>query len=179
MSKKIITVIIYIFTLTLLVHGVALAAMSDEAQKRQELRTQRCELLTQRTDAHINRYENNRVGHVNAFTNIKERLERLITRLQERGYDTDKLKEDVEILGMKIDKLSQDLDLFIEKLREAKNYTCGESEGAFAEAMRVARDQLKIVREDVRDIKTFYRNTIKPDILAIRAQNPESSAAKE
>ena len=185
-TKRILT-LLYISAFTFVLIGYAHAVETTEPnnslqkrkQTREQLRLERCELGEQKFQAHIGRYENVRRGHLASFNNMKTRLEKFIVRAQERGYDTTKLEEDVEVLGVKIETLSQDMTLFIAKLQESKTHTCGSADGTYAEAVKAAKDQLKIVREDVMDIKTYFRNTIRPDITALKSQRPINSGTEE
>ena len=73
-------------------------------------------------------------------------------------------------LGEKIAKFGTDYSQFISMLEETETHACGDGSGNFLGALQGAHTQLGIVRDDITDIKNFYRNTIKADINDLRSQ---------
>jgi hypothetical protein len=138
-----------------------------------ELVKTRCQTITERVDLKVTRYTDNRTEHVQLYKNLVTRITNLLTKAADSGYDTTKLKADLTVLNDKIknfDKVHAD---YITKLGATKSFACGNSEGEFLQALKEAKDSLLTVREAVLDIKAFFQNTIKPDVLALRAQKQE------
>lgn len=141
-------------------------------QKREELKTQRCTILTQNIDRRINRFNNNKERHINQYNTAKQRLSQLIEKLQQQGYDVSQLQADGETWDGKIQKFSADYVVFINKLTDTKNAPCGQSEGTFRTLLNQARQQVKIIHQDSVDARAYYQTVIKTDIQAIRDQKP-------
>lgn len=163
---------------------------AQKEQKKQELEAlklknqqDRCKNIEARVDTRINRYENNLKMFQTVFGNMETRLTRLSTRLEEAlktaGItDTsklDKLATDMATLKTKIQKLDSDYAAFITGLKDAKTTTetCDPAattglSGKFGEA----RKTIDLIRQDRQDIRNFFETTIRPDLLAIRAQLP-------
>ncbi len=147
-------------------------------QKRDDLKSQRCTVLTQNIDRRINRFNNNKERHINQYNTTKQRLSQLVTKLQQKGYDVTQLQTDGKIWDGKIQKFGSDFVVFINKLTETKNVGCGQSDGAFRTLLNQARQQLVVVHQDSVDARTYYQTVIKKDIEAIRNQNPTVTVAQ-
>ncbi len=156
----------------------------DMKEKREELasraaqmREDRCKMLNERNTLLLTRYENNKVRHIAEYQNVKKKVEELVARLKTDGKDTTKLEADLRQLDVLIKKASDDYTAFITALKDTKNYTCGKSEGAYADALKKAMDKLMLARQSLLAVRTYYQTTIRPDILAIKGTRPASSAS--
>lgn len=135
----------------------------------------RCFVAGTLIENRVEKFRNHRDDHIARYNRIKDRFTALVTKLTEKGYDTTQLKADLQIFNEKIKKFHTDVDAFHKKLAEANNYNCGDSEGAFKSKILEARDLLKIIRADIVDIHDFFKNIIKPDFQAVRAQKKSPS----
>ena len=106
--------------------------------------------------------------HLKRYQTLREKVARIITSLEAKGLDVTKLKTDLEMLDAKIKKAQDDYAAFIAKLKETKDLSCGSSEGEFKAKLDEARALLKTFREDLEDIRNFYKTTIKADVLELR-----------
>ena len=159
--------------------GAALAQTVEPKQRREKLEEQRREKLEDRAkriedriDLIMERFNTKKDRHVATCKRIKARLEQVIENLSAKGYDTGKLSEDLGALDEKIAEFAKGCAALMEKLEDARKYAAGESGGDFREAMQAARAQMRVVREDVMDIKKYYRTVMKPDIQALKSQKP-------
>jgi outer membrane murein-binding lipoprotein Lpp len=157
-------------------------------EKRQQ---DRCKNIGTRIDTRINRYQNGLKMFQNVFGNMQTRLTRLATRLQTalttaNVTDLSKLNQlntDLGTLNTKIQKLNTDYAAFIATLSDAKTTTttCDPTavttglSGKFGEA----RKNVTLIQQDRLDIRNFFAKTIRPDLLAIRAQLPAKSETIE
>ncbi len=139
--------------------------------KAQEKLEKRCTQIENKIQVQIGRYEDGKARHLNSYSNLANRLEKLITRLEDKGYDTTQLKTDLVTLKTKIAKFSTDYLVYITRLNGTKAYACGKSEGEFKNELKSAKDLLKAVQDDSEEIRSFYQETIKPDLKALRKQN--------
>ncbi len=143
----------------------------------------RCQAVNHRVAGRIKMYEEKRDPHIFKFTNLMNILDKIITRADAKGFDTSALKEDKIKLDEMIKKFKDDYDLFIQKLMNTRNYTCGKSEGQYKNALNESKIQLGIVRQDSEDIKEFFKTTIREDIAKLKEQaklkKEERKQAKE
>lgn len=135
----------------------------------------RCLVSQKLIEARIENYTKHRDNHKTRYSRVKDRLSKLVAKLTNKGYDTTKLKTDLQILDEKILKFNTDVDAFHKKLEEANDFNCGDSEGAFKSKIQEARALLTIVKDDALDIRDFYKNTIKSDFQALRSTKPSPS----
>ena len=151
-------------------------------QEREEVKTQlkearaeRCDIVEGQMDARIDQYRAAQENHLERYTALKEKLSNLITRLEEQGYDVTTLQNDLIVLEEKIAVLSQRFEEFVVELEETTNFECGDSNGDFLTAMQESRNALALVRQAALDVKNYYVNTVKKDIIALRDQIREVS----
>ena len=181
-KRSILTLIAVSSSFLLISHNAqaqATSAVSPSFGQNRNTIQSRCERLTQNVDSKLARFENNKKGHGEAFANMQNRLNKLALRLGEKGYNVTALEEDLNVLDDKIMDFGTDYQVYIESLKTSKNYACGESVGEFTEQIKLAKDDLQTLRDDVADIKDFYKTTIKPHILEIRAQNAINSSQED
>lgn len=131
----------------------------------------RCEAAIRIIDKRIEQYNKTKDAHLMKYKNMKEHFLALADRLDKKGLDTSKLRADGKTLDNMIAKAASDYAAFIQKLTDAKQFPCGTSQGAFKNAMEQARAQLKVFHSDVKDIRSFFKTVIRPDLQALRAQN--------
>jgi Skp family chaperone for outer membrane proteins len=143
---------------------------STERVQENENIQKRCDIVTKQIDTHLARYKNNYNRHSRVYGNMKNRLVKLVERLELKGYDVTKLEADLVKLDEKILKLKTDYDAYIKELEETKEFVCGESEGQFKTALAEARAKLRLVHTDILDIRNYYQTVIKVDIQTLRKE---------
>ena len=141
----------------------------------QDRTAKKCELLTNNIQNRINAYNNKKNAHIKRYENLKNTVSKVITRLEEKGYDVSSLKIALNELDSKIKKFTSDYDIFIEKLENTGNYSCGQSEGEFLNSLEEAKTALQTVLQDAKDIKNYYTEVIKKEISDLREQKPPRS----
>jgi hypothetical protein len=140
--------------------------------QKQALAAERCNTVRQKIQNRTNQFDANKLRHANAYQNMKSRLDKFEVRLAEKGYDTTQFKADLAILDQKIQKFGTDYAAHIAKLKEAHTFSCGRPESEFRTKLAEAKELMVTVREDVLEIKDFYNTTIRPDLVAFKAQKP-------
>ena len=177
----------FLFSLVLLAPGYTYAEdnskmqdLKDERKERVgERKENRCEIVTERVDKRITTFEEHKDKHIAQYQKLTDKVKEMVKRLKEKGYDTTKLEEDLKILDAKNKQVAADYEEFIQKLKAARELACGNSQGQFVEAMKTAREQLKKVHEEVKEIRTYFKEVIKEDIKDLRDQKKESSEPEE
>lgn len=156
--------------------------MNERRESRQEERKMvrgfktelRCDLAEARIDTTTKFYDGTHRRHVEQYQKMVSNFKRLMASLKEKGYDVTKLEADAKLLNDKVAKFSQDHAAFIEQLKQARQYACGESSGQFKTEMQKARELAATLKLDAQDIRAFYQTVIRADIKAVRAQEPSN-----
>lgn len=129
--------------------------------------TIRCEAVNHRVEGRIAHFESED-PHFKRVTKLNESLQMIATKAKEKGLNTSLLEADLLVLNEKIATFQDDYALFIQKLKDTRNYTCGHSEGQYKAALNESKAQLRIVKQDADDIKEFVKTTIKDDLSFLR-----------
>lgn len=142
---------------------------------KEKFTKERCAKITERMQNRIGHFEDRKEKHFRVYTNLINRINKFIARAEEKKIDTDVINGHLVELEGKINKFKEDYAIYIAKLKEVKNLTCGHSEGEFKGALLEAKGLLKIVHADAADIRKYVRDTIIPDIKALKAQMPKDA----
>jgi len=142
-------------------------------EKKEEHVQTRCEKVLGRIDTRISNYEKNKNRHTNVYSNVVEKLTDISQKLEDKGYDVAQLTEDLGEFDALALEYAAAYDEFIALLGATKDHECGESEGAFKDALKSSGEQLKTVKTKRHNVRAFYTQTIREDIKDIRVQTPE------
>lgn len=146
--------------------------LEDRDDRRENRVANRCQRLTARIQNRIQNFETNRERHRERYQFLAGRLADAVARLKAKGYDTAALEAHLQEYNGLVGNYAEQYAGFIDALRETANYACGESEGAFAGVLRTAHEKLEIARQTRVQIRNYYRQTIRPEIIALRRQQP-------
>ena len=160
-----------IVTISLFSTAIPVFAVGSVKENLQEARQElaSCANISGRIDIKLGIYKTLRENHLNRFNNTRDRIKKLIERLDAKGMDTTKVKADLQTLGTKIDKLATDTNNFITKLESTKEFDCADSKGKFKETVDAARTLRATIKADVTDIKNFLQTILRVDVKALRA----------
>lgn len=151
-------------------------------QIKAENQERRCELATQRIGEKINRYRNLEKRHQGVYLGLGNKLENLVSRLEEDGYtgeNIEALKADITKLNELAAKLKISYTNYLSKLDELKTASCTDSDVNFQEALKAAREELAATHAVSQEIKEFYLTEIKPDVAAMRTQIHEEKLRQQ
>jgi hypothetical protein len=129
----------------------------------------RCPVVESKIQVKSTNFDNSKVKHLEAYAKVKDRLVVIVDKLAAKGVDVTSLRATLVIYDQKIQKFSDDYAIYIGKLKESQVYVCGKSEGQFRTKLKEAKTALAQVHKDAVDIRTYYAQTIKPEINKIRA----------
>ena len=144
------------------------AAMEDRQRERSMKKTDRCEEHGNRFSMRKQKFSEHREKYVNRLGNVSTRLENVITKLNEKDIDTTTLQTQLDTLNKMIEELKAEYATFVDMIETAGEYTCGESDGAYKEALLAAKEQLKIVHAKAKTIREYFQNEIKPTIAELK-----------
>jgi predicted nuclease with TOPRIM domain len=108
--------------------------------------------------------------HLSAYNNLASRIDTLISRLEDKGYDVAQLKTDLSALNDKIDKFKEDYQALFEKVDAAKGKVCDDDDATIKTKLGDIRVLIQAVRKDAKEIRSYYKNEIREDILAVKNQ---------
>lgn len=161
------------------------AVIQERKEERDQIREEKneriCENIESRVRTRINRYENSKKAHMNVFSNMLDRLERAVERFETMDLDVTELKSHIAVLKGKIEKLYSDHESFIGELQTTEDFACGKSEGEFKAKLGEARKVAPKIKQDILDIREYYKTTVREDLLKLRVQieGEESDDDKE
>lgn len=148
----------------------------QEKQERQAQSVESlCKVATERIDKVTSRYQENKDRHIANYKKMVEAYQRVITRAKSQGYDTTQLEADAKVLNEKIAVFAQAYDSWIAQLNVAKQYNCGGSEGQFKTEMAKAQTLAVKIQSAANDIRTYFQQTIRPDIKRIFLQKTKKA----
>jgi len=146
-----------------------LMVQQREEEKEQRI-TEKCVNVTELVQQKVERYNTNREMYVGKYERLRERIAAWANRLEEDGYDVAKLEASLVTLDSKIANVSALHEAFITKLDDVKNYECGNSDGAYKQALETSREALAAVRDGVSEVRKYYLEEVKPLVIELRNQ---------
>lgn len=152
----------------------AQSARAEAEQRRDEAVAQRCEVVTQQIDIRIDRYQNNENREQRLYEQLHQLGLELISRAQTQGYDTTGVSTSLDELKALADATMTEWAEFIALLEETKVFACGESDGQFQSSLQTARAQLDSVRAASLKARSYYQDTFRPAVQALREQSPNN-----
>lgn len=133
---------------------------------RQEVRENICQRVKDRIEDRRERFQEHRDGRANIYRGVIQRLNNLVAKLEDRGCDASQVKTDLTAWQGLVDELVAAFNLFIDKLQAVGVPVCQEEPGDWKTAMAAVREQLQAVQAKHREVRSFYQETLKPDVKA-------------
>ncbi len=167
---------------TISVLAIPTAALAQDASPttlKDKIVENRCQRVTTRVDNVNNRLTGSENIRQNRHQKVIDRLNTIIAKVEAAGLDVSKLKSDLTELTAKRDTWQAEYTELLEKLAATKQFACGNSEGQFVAAVKAARDQRKVMHQANLDFWSYVRNTVKPDIKAIRSQLKSNNSSTQ
>lgn len=138
----------------------------------------RCEAVNARIDNRIIQFDRSKANIITRQEKINERLAEFINGLESKGYDVSTVRGDLETMKGMVTTSDSDYTALINQLKETKQLDCGDSKGVFKQAVEEAKTVLAKFRADVKTITDFVKNTLRPDLKALKGQNPGSTTSE-
>ena len=134
----------------------------------------KCDIVEKRIAQRVTNFDNQKNKHLSSYLKTRALIAKKIAKLNEKGYETTKLDQDLTEYDHKIEQFEKDYATYMNLLRETQAYACGQTEDSFRTKLAEARAQLKIVHQDAVAIRTFWAKTIRTDFNAIKNQKPKT-----
>jgi hypothetical protein len=153
-------------------------------QFKEKLTAERCAKVEEKMAERTAKFEAAKEKHATVYQNLLARIDKFITRFTEfdkanpgkiDAAKLAKIKTDRATLETMITDFKTQFASYFTQLGGAKKLTCGASEGEFRGSLLDARASLVEVRAQAAAIRTFVRETVIPDLLAVKK---EIAAAK-
>ncbi len=129
----------------------------------------RCAIVESKIQIKTTNFDNSKVKHLAVYNRVRSSVANITEKLAAKGVDVTSLKAALAIYDQKIKKFSDDYSIYIGKLKDDQAYACGKSEGQFRTKLKEAKTALVQVHKDAVDLRTYYAQTLKPEINKIRA----------
>ncbi len=140
--------------------------LSSSVQQRIKLRC----LAVQTNIKVLNiRVESIQTNRSEAYSKIVNKLNDLVTKLETQAYDTASFKENIATLTAMVDAYKADMTEYSQAVDDLTAIDCSQDPTSFKGALETARTQHGKLVGEVRDIREFVTNTIKPQLQTIRA----------
>lgn len=97
------------------------------------------------------------------------RLTELSAKLKAKGADTTKLDADIKTLEGKIAEFKTNLADYKQSVADLSKMNCQQDPDSFKASLEKARALRQKLKDSGAEIKTFIKDTLKPDLAAIRA----------
>ena len=130
----------------------------------------RCNIVTERVENVTTRYNEHKIQYMNAFENVAKKVEDIIAKLQEKGYDTAKLEQDMVRVRSMIQNTNRYYSSFQNGLENSKQLVCGNGSGDYARELSQAREQLRLARQEMVQLREFIQTTVRAHLNEIRDQ---------
>jgi hypothetical protein len=150
----------------------------DRQKEREERRLQRCDDVKTRVQNKLDALDAKRIKHVGHHGTFKARLQEIVNKLNDKGYDTADLQEHIRVLEGMIDEYAAIYADLVALLRNLLGISCdGDSVGQghrdVAAQLRALRKELIAKRHEIRE---YYRTVIREDIKSLRHQEVDNDA---
>jgi vacuolar-type H+-ATPase subunit I/STV1 len=139
-------------------------------EKVEDRKEAACEKFEERLSQRIRQANLNHERHRNRHQNVVDRISALLTRLEEEGYDVTDLKDSLTQMNTLIGNLGTAHDEYIASLEAMQDLECGDGSGSVGSAVHSSRAELKEVRDILYEIRQYFQETVKPEIIAMREQ---------
>jgi len=164
------------------VRKAALAEIREEKERlrsefKEKFTAEKCARVQERIQNRLSLFAGAKEKHTAVYVNLVNRINKFIARADAQKLDTTTIKSHLAELETKIALFKTDYAAYAAKLAETKNYTCGHSEGDFKGVLLESKTLLKQVHADAADIRTYVRETILPDLKALKSQMTDTEDA--
>jgi hypothetical protein len=119
----------------------------------------------------VTNFENNKKKHELQYKKTQTRVLAIVDALEDEGKDVSALRANMVVFEQMISKFGTDYGTYMNGLQGTEDFACGKSEGEFKAKLGIARAQLKVVHDDSVGIRTYWAQTVKPAILALKDQS--------
>jgi len=118
-------------------------AKEERMEVREEKQTARCEAMRERAQSRIGQMEENREVHIANYNRLSEKLDDIVTKMSEEGFDTSDLESAIATLEDLVSDYANTYSDFVAGLDSHAGMDCEDYEGGKREALNGAKDHLQ------------------------------------
>lgn len=134
---------------------------------------QRCDSMTAKVNTINARYNTNQERYTKTFQNIADKVDGFVTRLKANGVDVVLLEQDMVRVREMIQNVNQYYNSFQKGLENSNQFVCGQSQGDYVRELSQAREQLRLTRQEMIQLREFIRTNIRVDLELIKSEIAE------
>lgn len=169
MKKKLIVTTLVIsggLFLSLSTTSTYAAGLGSKTKETQEVR---CARVTAKVnDLNTKLTSNESIGK--RHQNVIDHLSEIITKVENKSLNSDKLKSDLVILTEKMSSWQAAYTSLKAKVSATKELACGDSDGAYKTSLSEMKAQREVLNTTNTDFWNYVKNTVKTDIASLRDQ---------
>ena len=128
-----------------------------------------CDRVSTRVDKRVDKYNTNEDKRITRYNKVKDHMEKVLAELQAKGKDVTKLKADLTTLNNMVLKFDADRKAEIGTVESAKADACKVPKGDYKGDFQSAKTESAALKAERQQIKDFIKNTIRPEIKALKA----------
>ncbi len=134
-----------------------------------ETKEVRCTRITSKVnDLYTKLTTNESIGK--RHQSVIDRLNEIITKVEDKGLGSEKLKADLTSLTEKMNAWQSAYSSLKTKVSATKDLACGDSDGAYKASVTEMKAQREVLNSANTDFWNFVKATVKPDIASLRDQ---------
>lgn len=142
------------------------AGLGSKTKETQEVRCTR--VTTKVDDLYTKLTSNDSVGK--RHQTVIDHLNEIITKVEGKSLNSDKLKSDLVILTEKMNSWQTAYTSLKAKVSATKELACGDSDGVYKTSLSEMKAQREVLNTANADFWNYVKNTVKPDITSLRDQ---------
>ena len=146
---------------------------SETTSGQQGSDSQRCSDVTRKVGQVTDRYDQSKEKYMNAYQNIYKNIEQVASKFKADGYDTTQLEQHLAEYNSMIQNANRYYNEFRTGMDNSKQGVCGNSESEAQRQFTSARTQLMNCKNEMVKLRTFAQETLRQDIMDLRAQVAE------
>lgn len=131
-----------------------------------------CNATVAKVEAKLTEFTQQKKTDAASYNQAILQIQEFVAQLQKEGYATSRVKQYSLKLTSKIGQYSADTNNYLNALKKAQGYGCDDPKGqSFKDAIKKAGEALKKVRDDIDGIKSYYHDTLRPELINVTKLN--------
>jgi hypothetical protein len=166
MKRLALASLVAVTTITSLGSGPVFAQTSKQPKDS----TARCVKLTHKIEARTTKISAHLTKSEATYTKHDAKVQTLITKAKTAGLNTDKAQADLQTWQSQTAAIHTAKNQVVTKLNTAKSLPCSDDPSAVKAAISGAKEQVKAIEGLKQTKQSYFKNTMKPDLKALRDQ---------
>lgn len=166
---RLFTIIVFVAILSV---GVGFNAPStvhavnhvDSEVRSERITDRRCTIAQARLEAAKNRYENIEDRRSAKYSELTDRVDSVITRAEDAGYDVSDLNAARSAVQAEIEAYKTQARELYDALASTEQLACDESDTPYLDSLGEARAELRDVRQTALDVHNTFQEQVIPEL---------------